>query len=389
MKKSEINTNRFESVTRNGEKKKSRKHCWQKAAAAVLTLGLLTGLTACGSTQTEVPELLEPVQVKMDLAEVTRGDVGVYTSYKAQLVPFVEELSFTMEGRVKDIFVTYGDEVRKGDVLATLDKEDVHEQVERLEQEIAHIVTTGEFADEKAALNISIARQELAYLIRLGAYEQRIEIKRADIREMEDALLQDQELRQLELEEKERVLSELKEEVGNNQIISPVNGKVVYLTGIKVGMNVQSYEPVLLVSDDESMYLSSEYISEGVLKMSDIVYAQIGGKQYEITYLPYSLEEQMEMMLEGAEINSRFTVEAPEGELENGQYASIVTVRSYRENVLTVPINALYRDASGRYVYKMEDGERIRCEVEVGIESETKAELKSGVQEGDMVYVKN
>ena len=56
--------------------------------------------------------------------------------------------------------------------------------------------------------------------------------------------------------------------------------------------------------------------------------------------------------------------------------------------MLTVPVNALYRDETGQYVYRMEDGKRVRCEVEVGMTSDVKAEILEGLQEGDEVYVK-
>ena len=39
-------------------------------------------------------------------------------------------------------------------------------------------------------------------------------------------------------------------------------------------------------------------------------------------------------------------------------------------------------------MYREEDGNRIRCEVEAGLVTKTKAEILSGVQEGDLVYVK-
>ena len=52
------------------------------------------------------------------------------------------------------------------------------------------------------------------------------------------------------------------------------------------------------------------------------------------------------------------------------------------------PINALYRDSSGSYVYLNEDGERKRVAVTVGIQTDTVAEIKEGLQEGDEIYVK-
>ena len=63
--------------------------------------------------------------------------------------------------------------------------------------------------------------------------------------------------------------------------------------------------------------------------------------------------------------------------------------QTYKEGVLTIPINALYRDGSGQYVYKQTDGARVRCNVKAGMTTDTKAEIVEGLEEGDMVYVKD
>jgi len=63
-------------------------------------------------------------------------------------------------------------------------------------------------------------------------------------------------------------------------------------------------------------------------------------------------------------------------------------INGYKDNVLTIPVNALYQDAGGRYVYKMSDGKRIRCDVSVGSVNSTKVEITEGLEEGDLVYVK-
>ena len=57
-----------------------------------ISLSVLVVLNGCGNVETNVPELLEPVEVKLDMAEVTRGEIGVYTAYEGALVPEVEEL---------------------------------------------------------------------------------------------------------------------------------------------------------------------------------------------------------------------------------------------------------------------------------------------------------
>ena len=54
-----------------------------------------------------------------------------------------------------------------------------------------------------------------------------------------------------------------------------------------------------------------------------------------------------------------------------------------------MPINAIYKEGSIRYVYKLVDDQRIRCDVKLGLVTATEAEILAGLQEGDIVYVKN
>ena len=361
----------------------------RKNPLLVLSLSALVMLGGCGNVEKNIPELLEPVEVKLDMAEVTRGSIGIYAAYEGELVPRVEELSFTMDGVVDYIPVTYGDQVKKGDVLATLDTENLGEQIRAVEDEIVHIKTAGEYADKKAEIDIEIAKKELSSLARQGAYQTRIDLKSAEVKKLEDTLRKNQELRNLEIGEKERELEEIREMSGNNKIVAPFDGTIVYMVSdVVVDSYVGSYDPVMFIANDSDVYLQCDYISESLVESADILYAQIGGEQYDITAIPYTREKMLQMIMDEETIKSNFEVDFGDTPLESGLFAAVVTVHSYKEDVLTIPANALYRDEKGQYVYLEQDGNRIRCEVEVGEVTDTKAEIISGVQEGDLVYVK-
>lgn len=56
-----------------------------------------------------------------------------------------------------------------------------------------------------------------------------------------------------------------------------------------------------------------------------------------------------------------------------------------RKTAVGVPIEALAQDSSGLYVYIIRNGRAYRTPVEVGVLDETHAEVKSGVQAGDIL----
>ena len=139
-----------------------------KRKAALLTALLLSvGLAGCGTekdSSMEAPELLEPVDVKMDIATARTGDIYQLSAYNGEVVPYTEGLSFTVDGYLEAINVMMGDMVQEGDVLAVLSEEHIAEQIESLEDEIDDLVTMGEFSDRQAAADIEIAREELEML---------------------------------------------------------------------------------------------------------------------------------------------------------------------------------------------------------------------------------
>jgi HlyD family secretion protein len=69
-----------------------------------------------------------------------------------------------------------------------------------------------------------------------------------------------------------------------------------------------------------------------------------------------------------------------------GTTASVDIIGGEADNVLTVPLEAVHEISAGKYaVFVMVDGEPQMRMVEVGLQDATKAEIKSGLSEGDVV----
>lgn len=140
--------------------------------------------------------------------------------------------------------------------------------------------------------------------------------------------------------------------------------------------------------DESQLILSGDFVSDSYLDLAKDLYAIINGQRYELTPLPYDQEEYLSLVLSGQTLFSKFRLEGDTSALALGDYASVFVVTREQTDALYLPINALYRDSSGSYVYLNEDGERKRVAVTVGIQTDTVAEIKEGLQEGDEVYVK-
>ena len=73
----------------------------------LLTLSTLPFLVCgCGKKQAEpveVPELLEPVDMAIDMTYAERRDVYQVTTWESSVLPYMEELSFAATGIIKEI----------------------------------------------------------------------------------------------------------------------------------------------------------------------------------------------------------------------------------------------------------------------------------------------
>ncbi len=359
---------------------------------AALLMVLLLGLTGCGMEEDspmEAPELLEPVDVKMDIAMAQRGEIYQMSVYNGEVVPHTEELCFTMDGSLEAIHVMMGDMVQEGEVLAVLSEKQIVEQIESLEEEIEDLVRMGEFSDRQAEADLEIAREELEMLHEDGKFGYVGWVKELEIQKLELKLEEARQLRGLELQKNQDALRALQEKLGKNEIIAPYSGRIVYVSDARKGDAILGYTPVIYIADVSRLSLSTEFVSESLVKNADKVCAKIMDKDFDISYIPYENSELVKMALAGEEMKARFSIETEDATLQAGQFAVVMVYQIYRDDVLTIPINAFYRDGSGQYVYKQVDGARIRCNVKAGLTTDTKVEIVEGLEEGDMVYVKD
>jgi UDP-3-O-[3-hydroxymyristoyl] glucosamine N-acyltransferase len=70
-----------------------------------------------------------------------------------------------------------------------------------------------------------------------------------------------------------------------------------------------------------------------------------------------------------------------------GSHARITFVQDIRENVIILPRSQINLMSGRRYVNVLEDGVRVEKDVEIGLMTDTEAEIIKGLDEGDLVIV--
>ncbi len=368
-----------------------KKRLWISTLLVCFSLSVM----GCSKVEKDIPELMEPVGIVIDTVEVQRGNLEDVTLLNGTVVPHVEALCFTEDGILEEMCVKVGDVVSKGQVLAVISQETLEEEIHQLEQEIQDIVKRGEFADRQTEAEIRAEKLELELIWENGELHQWKSgngLIDYNIRYFENEsralkFQQTKELRELELSEKRKRLSQLKAKVGNQKILAPFTGQVVYAGEYEQGSKVKGFETVICLADETRLKVVSEFIAENDVKNAEQIFCRIGNREYALEYLPYTTEEYLELVFAGGKVDTRFQVAAGEGEITSGQYAAVFHVADRRENVLYLPNHALYQDGEGTYVYKMAGGQRVKTRIKTGIQTTNHTEIVAGLTEGEEIYV--
>lgn len=355
------------------------------AAAA----GLSVFLSGCagGPGETSAPALLEPVGAVRDTAVVTREDCYKLSIYSGQVVPGNQEAYFPQDGTVTEILVHVGDTVTKGQVLIRLDESGLKEQMRELEEEVSQKRQENSLMDtiaQKQEKQLELRLQELKEAEDSAGYEETsMELEALKLKNR-----QEKESRSLSLKESENALQETRNAYGNAEVTAPCDGVVQYVEeSVKVGAAAKKDTLAAYISDDSQATVLCPELGSSDAQNAEKITATDGEKEYELTFLPYTTEETVSMALAGTKIMPRFSGKALP---PCGTYLTISVVGVMRENAVVIPVNALYQDSSGSYVYCVrKDGTQERRDIETGLVSETTVEVTKGLEEGETVYVKS
>lgn len=346
---------------------------------------LVAILTGCSSDDRNAVQLLEPAGVRISSATVERATVYNMTVYAAEAVPEEEELCFSIDGKFEQYLVKPGDWVEEGQVLAMLETEDCQQKMDRLEQQLSDTTRLGNNSDCETTAQIEILKLQLEQMRAEGASTYDCGLKELEISTLQLQLKQTREKRNVELNNLRQSIEKQRLIIENSKLYAPISGRVSYLRELSNGNSVSKSMVVICLADETKLNLQTDYFPESDLKDASRVYAKILDQEYDVQYLPFDTGEYISMVLSGKQMKIQFSVDAPEGALESGQSAQIIALHDYREDVLTIPINALYRDRMGRHVYKLVDGNWVRCPVTIGVITQTKVEILEGLSEGDVV----
>ncbi|HEY6270675.1 MAG TPA: efflux RND transporter periplasmic adaptor subunit [Terriglobales bacterium] len=396
----------------NGKSKKKKRLIY--IIGSVLVLAIIVVVVAAA---TRGGVRIDPSR----LAKVERGDLAksVVATGKIQPVTNVEVKS-KASGIVQSLLVDYGDTVKKGQVLAELDKEQILAQVnqQRASLEAADAAERAAAADLEHA-KVDAEGPDVPLLKR--AYERAQEMTKEGVfsaSALEDAeknyelALNKQQLgkanvismaaklrqAQAQVAQAKAQLEEKEEEYRNSTIVAPLDGMVLS-RDVEVGDAVSS---ILILGSSATLVMTLGDIHEvyvkGKVDETDIgkVYigqtARIKVESYKDRTFSGKVTKISPMGVEKDNVTTfevRVSIDNSKGELKSQMTANAEIVQEEHKGVLMIPESALIYDKDRKASVEVPDpsakDSKRKVTVTVGISNGSKTELLSGLKEGQQV----
>jgi RND family efflux transporter MFP subunit len=383
--------------------KRGRAGCALVLASAVFAGAML--ISGCGGSERAADADGVPVAV----VQVVRGEMDADFDRAGVFRPYQEiNLYAKVSGYVKRINVDIGDRVKKGQLLAVLE---VPELVAEMEHSKAAVARSQ--ADVKRAGD-ELERAKSAYEVMHLAYgrlagvaksqpgivaQQELDASQGQDRQAEEGVSaaesavasaqQQLVVDQAELQKDQSMLDYA-------QIIAPFDGVVTQRfadTGAMVAAGTSSEKqalPVLELAQNDVLRLEIP-VPESVvpsIREGDSVQVHVGAmnRDFEGNVVRFSrqLDESTRTMITEIDVpNANLT-------LVPGMYADVKIRLQHRQNVLCIPIVAIVRGDGKPYVLAIGANNHIeKREIALGVEDARRAEVLSGLREGEFVVAAN
>jgi HlyD family secretion protein len=357
------------------------------------------------------------------LAKVEKGDLAKSVVATGKVTPITKvEVKSKASGIVKTLKVEYGDSVKKGQLLAQLDKEEIQAQVDqsRAAMQAAQANYASSQADFERA-KVDAEGPDVPLLKR--AYDRSVEMAKDGV--VSESALDDAQKNyqmalnkqnvskaqvtvlkakiaqaQAEMVRDEANLKQLEEQLSYTDIVSPIDG-IVLSRDVEMGDAVSS---ILVLGSSATLVMTlgdtSEVYVKGKVDESDIgkVYlgqpARIKVESFKDKTFNGKVTKISPMGVEKDNVTTfevRVSINNPGGELKAEMTANAEIILEEHKNVLQIPEGAIIYDKDKKASVEVPDGKakdgKKKLAVNIGISNGAKTELLSGLKEGDQVVL--
>lgn len=399
----------------NGSSKKRRKRLIYGGIGLLLVLLIAGGLIAATRGGTKI----DPSK----LQKVEKGDLAKSVVATGKVTPITKvEVKSKASGIVKKLLVDAGDKVRKGQLLAQLDKEEIEAQVEqsRAAVQAAEASLTSSEADyERAKVDaegpdvpllkraydraIGMAKEGVVSTSALEDAEKNYELalNKQNVSKAQATVLKAKIAQsQGQLAQDRANLKQLEEQLSYTDIESPIDG-VVLSRDVEMGDAVSSIlvlgssaTLVMTLGDTSSVYVKGKVDESDIGKVYLGQPARIKVESFKDKTFNGVVTKISPMGVEKDNVTTfevRVSINNPGGELKAEMTANAEIILEEHKNVLQIPEGAIIYDKDKKASVEIpdpsaKDGKK-KIAVNIGISNGAKTELLGGLKEGDQVVL--
>jgi len=369
-------------------------------AWTVLLLAACGQGAGTGGRDASPPELLRPVSARIDTAIADRGIVADIEQAAGVTRIHSQGVSLGYTGfRFGEFFVSLGDEVEEGQLLARMDVKQLETQIEAIEENIANMRQRNSLDIEARILALDILQLEYNEMTRAAA-------SASDENMMEAAMWRGLELERnrlykyqalerhaLAMRHAQEDLAGLLNRLLEAELRAPVAGVVTRISGIQPGWWVDPFEGHVHIAYGQEVFVELLGILNQQPGRAGRIYGHIDGRIYELRHTPLTREERLYyvtfMPVSALPVRFSFVDDNPP---PIGAFVSIHLYHEWEEDALRIPVNALFGSpdipGSTLFVYRIENGQSVPVLVEIGARSQSFVAILSGLWEGDEVFVR-
>lgn len=371
-------------------------------------------ITACGT-----PAIKQSL-VNVQVTPAVSGSITTNVEYSSKLKPIQEiTLSPKISGKVATVQADVGTEVQQGQVLLTLDSSDVQAQLQQQEANLAGNRVNYEKAQgsayEQQLLQTEQTQQNAQItfnnaqdtynkdqtLYNAGALSQ--QSLNADKQKLDEAtialntanagltLLKNQlgpqsvQSAQAQLQQAESSVNYATVQVQNTILTSPISG-TISARNADVGEIASSATPAFTVIDTKTVVAEVNVPDKMIvhLKKGQAVSVKIGALNDKV----YTGTINLMSPAADSKTNSYVIdvdLDNTNNELKSGMFAKVILPAEQKDNVLTVPNEAITMEDGVAYVDTVDKNAVNKVPVQLGISNETITEIVSGLKAGDNV----
>jgi RND family efflux transporter MFP subunit len=311
-------------------------------------------------------------------ATATVDDVEPKLLLSGEITPaFQVEVKSEVGGKVKKISVVPGQTVSKGDELATIDDTDL--------------------LNEKASAQTEIDGAQLAVAKTRGNYDRARALfdQKLISKEVFANLEADFKISENTLEKAQRKLQTVDDKLSKTRILSPGTGTILDVNvnegQVVVGAASVNSGTVLLLFADLSRLLINAHVNQmdaGRLTVGQEMTIRFSDD--EADKIKASIEfiapiATVKNNIKGFEVQA--LIQDNQNRLKPGMSVSMDVPVGHANKVVTVPVAAVFKEKDQKVVYVRKGAEVQRRVVSVGLTDMSRAEIKSGLEEGEEILL--